>query len=42
MRREGFELAIGKPRVILHERNGVIEEPYESLVVEVPQERWAP
>jgi len=38
MRREGFELAIGKPRVILHQRNGVVEEPFESLVVEVPSE----
>jgi len=42
MRREGFELAIGKPRVILHERNGVTEEPFESLVVEVPPERMGP
>ena len=38
MRREGFELAIGKPRVILHQRDGVVEEPFESLVVEVPSE----
>ncbi len=38
MRREGFELAIGKPRVILHERDGVVQEPFESLVVEVPTE----
>jgi GTP-binding protein len=42
MRREGFELAIGKPRVILHQRNGVTEEPFESLVVEVPPERMGP
>jgi GTP-binding protein len=42
MRREGYELAIGKPRVILHERNGVLEEPFESLVVEVPQDRVGP
>jgi len=39
MRREGFELSIGKPRVILHQRGGVTEEPFESLVVEVPPER---
>jgi len=39
MRREGFELSIGKPRVILRQRNGVIEEPFESLVIEVPPER---
>ncbi len=42
MRREGFEVAIGKPRVILHERNGVVEEPFESLVVEVPPDRMGP
>ncbi len=42
MRREGFELSIGKPRVILHERNGVQEEPFESLVVEVPHEKLGP
>jgi len=39
MRREGFELSIGKPRVILRQRDGVIEEPFESLVVEVPPDR---
>jgi GTP-binding protein len=39
MRREGYELSVGKPRVILHERKGVTEEPFESLVVEVPHER---
>ena len=42
MRREGYELSIGKPRVILHERNGVVEEPFESLVVEVPHEKLGP
>jgi GTP-binding protein len=39
MRREGYELSIGKPRVILHRRNDVVEEPFESLVVEVPHDR---
>ena len=42
MRREGFELAIGKPRVILREHDGVVEEPYESLVVEVPPDKMGP
>jgi GTP-binding protein len=42
MRREGFEMAIGKPRVILHEHNGVVEEPYESLIVEVPPDKMGP
>jgi GTP-binding protein len=37
MRREGYEISVGKPQVILHDRDGVIEEPFESLVVEVPE-----
>ncbi len=39
MRREGYELSVGKPQVILHDRNGVTEEPFESLVVEVPHDK---
>ncbi len=42
MRREGYELAIGKPRVILRELDGHTCEPYETLVVEVPSERLGP
>jgi GTP-binding protein len=42
MRREGFELAIGKPRAILRKREGVVEEPFESLVVEVPPDKMGP
>jgi GTP-binding protein len=42
MRREGYELSIGKPHVILHEKDGVTEEPFESLVVEVPHEKVGP
>jgi GTP-binding protein len=36
MRREGFELSVGKPRVINKEVNGVLMEPIEYLVIEVP------
>jgi GTP-binding protein len=36
MRREGFELSVGKPRVIFKEINGQTQEPIEYLVVEVP------
>jgi GTP-binding protein len=36
MRREGYELAVGKPRVVIKTINGVAHEPFESLVVEVP------
>ena len=39
MRREGFELSVGKPRVIVHNNKGVLEEPFESLVVEVPPDK---
>ncbi len=42
MRREGFELSIGKPHVILHDNHGVTEEPFESLVVEVPESQTGP
>jgi GTP-binding protein len=42
MRREGYELSIGKPQVILRTRGGVTEEPFESLVVEVPHEKLGP
>ncbi len=42
MRREGYELAVGKPRVITREVDGKKEEPYEQLVVEVPSEKMGP
>jgi GTP-binding protein len=42
MRREGFEISIGKPRVITRHHNGVVEEPFENLVVEVPPDRMGP
>jgi GTP-binding protein len=35
MRREGFELAVGKPRVVMKEINGVKCEPYEALTLDV-------
>src|SRR5436853_7483802 len=38
MRREGYELTIGQPQVIVKTINGVKSEPYETLVVDVPQE----
>lgn len=36
MRREGFELSVGKPRVIYRDVNGEKHEPIEYLVVDVP------
>ncbi len=38
MRREGFELAVSRPQVILREVNGVKEEPFENLTVDVPED----
>src|SRR5581483_1809757 len=36
MRREGYELSVGKPRVLTKEVNGVTMEPVEYLVIEAP------
>ena len=36
MRREGYELAVGKPKVVIREVNGKQYEPLERLVVDVP------
>jgi GTP-binding protein len=38
MRREGYELQVGKPQVIEKEIDGVKCEPYETLVIDVPEE----
>jgi len=38
MRREGYEMEVGKPRVITREENGTILEPMELLVVDCPEE----
>lgn len=38
MRREGFELAVGKPEVIIREIDGVPHEPVEELVIDAPNE----
>ncbi len=35
MRREGYELAVSRPRVLIREENGVKMEPYELLTVDV-------
>lgn len=38
MRREGFELTVGQPQVLVKTINGTKSEPYEILVVDVPAE----
>ncbi|MGF6596888.1 GTP-binding protein [Paraburkholderia sp. GAS448] len=35
MRREGYEMAVSRPRVVLHEVDGVKHEPYELLTVDL-------
>jgi len=35
MRREGFEMAVSRPRVVFHEEDGVKMEPFENLTVDV-------
>ena len=42
MRREGFEISVGKPRVILRKEAGQTLEPFETLVVEVPHDKLGP
>ena len=38
MRREGFEFSLGRPEVIIKEIDGVNMEPFEHLVIDVPDE----
>ena len=38
MRREGYELSVSKPEVIFKEVDGKCEEPYEKVIVNVPNE----
>lgn len=38
MRREGYELAVSRPEVIMREIDGVLQEPYEALVVDLDEQ----
>ena len=38
MRREGFELQVSKPEVIIKEKDGIKMEPYEDVQIDVPEE----
>jgi GTP-binding protein len=42
MRREGFEISVGKPKVILRKEGDTTLEPFETLVVEVPHDKLGP
>jgi GTP-binding protein len=37
MRREGFEIQVSQPQVIIKEENGVKQEPFEEVIIDVPQ-----
>lgn len=38
MRREGFELAVSQPQIVLQEKDGNVYEPFENVVISVPEE----
>jgi GTP-binding protein len=38
MRREGYELEVGKPTIITHAEEGQVREPMEHLVIDIPEE----
>lgn len=38
MRREGFEMAISKPQVVVKEIDGELQEPYEQVVIDIEEE----
>ncbi|NCP63770.1 MAG: translational GTPase TypA [Paraglaciecola sp.] len=38
MRREGYELAVSRPEVILREVNGVLEEPFETVTIDCEEQ----
>lgn len=37
MRREGYEVAVSRPEVILHREDGVVKEPIERVLINVPE-----
>jgi GTP-binding protein len=42
MRREGYEFAVSRPRVILRTENGQRQEPYEEATIDVPESLTGP
>jgi GTP-binding protein len=42
MRREGYELEVGKPTAVLKEVDGRLQEPYEQLVLDCPTDTMGP
>lgn len=37
MRREGYEIAVSKPEVIFHEKDGTLQEPVETVIIDMPE-----
>ncbi len=37
MRREGYELAVSRPQVLMKTIDGVLNEPYEALTVDIEE-----
>ena len=42
MRREGYELAVSRPEVIMREVDGQLEEPYETVTIDVEEQHQGP
>ena len=42
MRRENFELAVGRPEVVIREIDGVKQEPYENVIVDIEEQHQGP
>ncbi len=42
MRREGFELSVSQPQVIIKELDGVKSEPFEEVIIEIPESAQGP
>jgi GTP-binding protein len=38
MRREGFEMQISRPQVIFHREKGILQEPFEEVTLDVPED----
>ena len=41
MRREGFELTVGKPQVVTRTIDGKLHEPFEAMTIDCPRSSWA-
>ena len=42
MRREGFEMGVGRPEVVTKEVDGVMQEPYEQVMIDVEEQHQGP